>query len=242
MRRLIALVVAIVASLMLIVACGGDDDDGNGDGSSTEPGPNFLLSDIEELVQKQIDRINAGLDQGDPATLDDEALREVLDDMVLLFEDVPEGLQPLGGSYSTNEESASGLGAGPSKEQLDEWGRVLGYRIDFQRTNPAEGANTTAISTSISIYRDADGAALSFDDRVELARNADWQQSHPELEEFEQTELAPDLPVDGLFWIRLSGYQQTGPNSRAFVTDDQIIFRIGQAWGFIGAVSAGPEA
>lgn len=242
MIRLIYATLAIVCALALLGACGGDDDDGNSDGSSTEPGPNFLAADIEALVQKQIDRINDGLDEGDPAELDDEALRDVLSRMVLLFEDVPDGLQPLGGSYSTNEDSASGLGAGPTKEQLDEWGRILGYRIDFQRTTPADGANTTAISTSISVYKDADGAALSFDDRVELARAADWQQSHPELQEFEQKERSPDLPVDGLFWIRLSGYQVTDPDTRAFVTDDQIVFRIGQAWGYMNAISAGPES
>lgn len=240
MKRILYLALATAAALMLVTAC-GDDDDGNGssNGSSDEPGPNFLLADVEALVQKQIDNVNAGLETGDPAGLDDEELREVLDDMVLLFADVPDGLQPLGGSYSTNADAAAGLGAGPSEQQLDEWGRILGYRIDFQRTSPSESASVTAISTSISVYEDADGAQLSFDDRVALAESADWQQSHTELEEFEQKVLSPDLPVDGLFWIRLSGYQQTGVNTRAFVTDDQIIFRIGQAWAFIGAVSTG---
>jgi hypothetical protein len=230
---------AIIASLAVMASCGGDDDDNGSNGSSTEPGPDFLLTDVEDLVLMQIDRINAGLDEGDPATLDDEQLRDVLATMVLQVEDVPEGLEPLGGSYSTNEESASGIGAGPSKEQLDEWGRILGYRTDYQRVTPAGGPNTTAISTSISMYQDADGATLSFDDRVELARGADWQESHNELEEFEQREVAADLPADDLYWLRLSGYQVMG-NNRTFVTDDQIIFRIGQAWGFIGAVSTGP--
>lgn len=238
MMRLIYAALAIVAILAVMAACGDDDDDG-GNGSSTEPGPDFLITDIEDLVVKQIDRINAGLDEGDPATLGDEQLRDVLATMVLQVEDVPEGLEPLGGSYSTNEESARGIGTGPSKEQLDEWGRILGYRTDYQRVTPAGGPNTTAISTSISVYKDADGAALSFDDRVELARGADWQESHRELEEFEQREVTADVPADGLYWIRLSGYQVMG-NNRTFVTDDQIIFRIGQAWGFIGAVSTGP--
>jgi hypothetical protein len=236
--RLIFAALAMFAAAAFMAAC-GDDDDNGGNGSVEEPGPDFLLGDVEDLVLKQVDRINAGLDEGDPAALDEEQLREKLAAMVLQVEDVPEGLQSLGGSYSTNEESASGLGAGPSKEQLDEWGRILGYREDYQRTTPADGPNTTAISTSISVYKDADGAALSFDDRVALARAADWQQSHQELEEFEQREVTADLPADGLYWIRLSGYQVMG-NNRTFVTDDQIIFRIGQAWGFIGAVSAGP--
>lgn len=243
MRHLAFAALALIALPLVAIACGDDDDGGsNGNGDSVANDPNtFLVATVEGLIQTQADHIRASLNEGDPATLEEQALQDMLTAMVLQPEDVPEGLQNLGGSFSTNEQSASGLGSGPSKEQLDEWGRILGYSTDYQRANPAAGANIRAVRTSISVYEDADGATLSFDDRIELARGADWRQSHPELEEFETTELTPEMDVDGLYWIRISGYQQTGANSRVYVTDDQIVFRIGQAWGFLNAVAAGPE-
>lgn len=242
MRRIAIMILAATALALLTAAC-GDDGDNGGDGvsGSTEPGPDFLLEDVEGLVRAQIQRVNNGLDSGDPAEMSDGELEEMLTAMVLQVSDLPDGLQALGGSFSTNEDAAGSLGSGVSKEQLDEWGRILGYASDYQRTSPPTGANITAVNTSISVYETAEGATDSFDDRVSRARNADWQVSYSDLEQFEQRELSPDLPVDGLYWIRISGYQQTTPAVRAFITDDQIVFRIGQAWGFVRAISTGPE-
>ena len=234
LAALVVIVVGVVVLVLLISDGDGGDDGGNG---TTDP-RSFLLPEVEALVLQQVSQMQQAVDAG--LATDDASLRAVLPDLVLQAADAPEGLQELGGSFSTNAESAGGLGAGPTKEQLDEWGRILGYRTDLQRTTPAKEANVTAISTSVSVYATAEGAGLSFDDRVALARAADWQLSHDELLEFEQEELSPDLPVDGLFWIRLSGFQQTEPDTQTLVSDDQIVFRVGQAWGFIGAVSQAP--
>lgn len=235
MRRVAGLGAIFIGIAVLAVACGGDDDnDGNGTGGSRS----FLLPEIEALVLQQVSRMQDAVDAG--LATDEAELGEVLPDLVLQADDAPEGLSELGGSFSTNAQAAGGLGGGATKEQLDEWGRILGYRTDLQRTTPVTGANVTAISTSVSVYATAEGAGLSFDDRVAQAREADWQLSHDELFEFEQEELSPDLPVDGLFWIRLTGFQQTGPDTQTLVSDDQIIFRVGQVWGFIGAVSQTP--
>lgn len=242
MRHLPFAATVLVAALLLAVACGDDDDGGsNGDSAANDP-DEFLIPSVEGLLETQIDHVRDGLGEGDPAGLDDTALRDMLTGMVLQPEDVPEGIQSLGGGFSTNEDTAGGVGGGPSKEQLDEWGRILGYSADYQRTEPPTGANITAVNTAISVYSAADGAAESFDDRVSSAREVDWQVSYPDVEEFQTTELTPDIDVDGLYWIRISGYQQSTGNTRAFFTDDQILFRIGQAWGFLRAVSTGPEA
>ncbi|MFQ5471929.1 MAG: hypothetical protein ACE5FA_03445 [Dehalococcoidia bacterium] len=238
MRRLLTLTAIGFAIVMTAAACGGDD---NGDGTGTPAGDqrSSMLPEIEALVLQQIEHMRDAIDSGSLAT-DEEGLQDVLPGLVLQADDLPEGLEPLGGSFSTNAEAAGGLGTGPTKAQLDEWGRILGYSADYQRATPADTANVTAIKTSVSVYATPEGTALSFEDRVALARGADWQLSHADIEEFQQEELSPDLPVDGLFWIHLTGFQPIGPDERVLVSDDQIVFLVGQTWGFIGVVSTIP--
>jgi len=171
----------------------------------------------------------------------DEAFRRVLSGMALQITDVPAGMQSLGSAFSTNEDAASGLGGGPTKEQLDAWGRILGYKSDFQATEPSAESSITAVSTSVSIYKTAAGAADSFTDRVNSARNADWANSHSDLTEFQQEEITRDLGADDMLWLHFSGFKETGPGERRLVTDDQIVFRIDRAWGFVGAVSTAAQ-
>lgn len=238
MRRLLTLAAIGIAIIVTVAACGGDD---NGDGTATpaEDQRSSMLPTIEALVLQQVQHMRDAIDSGSLAT-DEDGLQNVLPDLVLQFEDLPEGLQPLGESFSTNEEAASGPGAGPTEEQFDTWGRILGYTANYQRAVPADAANVTALDTSISVYATPEGTAESFDDRITLARAADWQSSYAELEEFQQEELSPDLPVDDLFWIHLTGFQLIGPDERVLVSDDQIVFLVGQTWGFIRAVSTIP--
>jgi hypothetical protein len=176
-----------------------------------------------------------GGDDGNSA----DDLQEGLQMMVLQPGDIPEGLQSLGGSFADNEQASSGLGGGPSKEQLDAWGRELGYQADYQATSPSSASFVTALSSAVSLYETDQGAADSFTDRVARARAADWQASHSELSDFMQEELSRDLGADDFFWLRLSGFQQTGPEETRLVTDDQIIFRVGRAWGYHNVISTG---
>jgi hypothetical protein len=234
-RRLVAFG-AIFGIVVAAMACGGGDDNGLPDGNDPR---NAFLSEVEALVRQQIEYMESAID-AESLTADDAELRAVLPTMVLQSDDIPDEMQPLGSSFSTNEQASGGLGSGPTKAQLDEWGRILGYSISFQRTAPTAEANLTGVTTTISVYEAAEGTADSFNDRVALARSADWQASHIDLEEFEQVELSPDLPVDDLFWLHLTGYQPIGPGERLLVADDQIVFRVGRTWGFIGAVSSLP--
>ena len=236
-RRILTLTVISFAIVATIAACG--DDDGDSTATPADDQLSTMLPAIEALVVQQAEHMRNAIDLGDLET-DEAGLQEILPGMVLQFEDLPEGMQPLGGSFSTNAESASGLGAGPTEAQLDEWGRILGFAADYQRTEPADGANLTAINTSVSVYATPEGSKASFENRIPLALEADWQVSHPELEEFEQEFLSPDLPVDDLFWVHLTGYQPIGPDERVLVSDDQIVFLVGETWGFIGAVSTIP--
>jgi hypothetical protein len=173
---------------------------------------------------------NGSTNTGDP-------FHQVLATMVLQIDDVPQGMQSLGGSFSTNADAASGLGSGPTEAQLDAWGRILGHKNDFQATEPATESAITAISTSVSIYETAQGTSDSFTDRVTSARAVDWATSHSDLTEFEQEEIERDLGVDDMLWLHFTGYKEIGAGDRRLISDDQIVFRVDRAWGFVGAVS-----
>ena len=167
----------------------------------------------------------------------EEAFRQVLATMVLQIDEVPAGMQSLGGSFSTNADAASGLGGGPTEEQLNAWGRILGHKNDFQATEPSTESSITAVSTAVSIYQAAQGASDSFTDRVISARAVDWADSHSDLTEFQQEDLERDLGVDDMLWLHFTGYKEIGPGDRRLISDDQIVFRLDRAWGFIGAIS-----
>jgi hypothetical protein len=175
---------------------------------------------------------------GDDGPTDAE-LQQGLQSMVLRPDEVPEGLQSIRSEFADNDQAASGLGGGPTKEQLEAWGRILGYSSDFQTADPNPATFTTALSSQVTLYDDAPGAAQSFTDRLARARAADWQGSHIDLAEFQQEQLTRDLPVDDSFWIHLTGYQATSSTERRLVSDDIVIFRVGRAWGYLNAVSLG---
>ncbi len=166
-------------------------------------------------------------------------VRQALPLMVLQKEDVPAGMQPLASSFSTNEEAASGLGAGPTKEQLDKWGRILGYKEDYQLTEPSQESAIVHIVTSVSLYKDADGAKASFEDRVQAARAANWADTYSNLLNLSQREITRDLGVDGLFWLRFTGFQETHPGEFTLLADDWVVFRWDRAWGFLEITSTG---
>ncbi len=178
---------------------------------------------------------------GASGTVTEEAARAALPAMVLQPEEIPAGLQPLGGEFSTNEDAVSGLGGGPTLEQLEQWGRLLGYKSDYQASEPADATAITAVSSSASLYKRVGGAADSLTDREAQARAADWRQAHSAFEEFEQQELSRDLPADQALWLRFTGYQELRPGGRNLVVDDQIVFRVESGWGFVGVVSTAAE-
>ncbi len=178
-----------------------------------------------------------GDDDGGGSTSTGDPFHTVLATMVLQIGDVPEGMQSLGTSYANNEQAASGLGGGPTKEQLDAWGRILGHSNDFQATQPAMESSITAVSTSVSIYRAVQGASDSFTDRVAAARAADWATSHSDLAEFQQEDLERDLGVDDMLWLHFTGFKEIGPGDRRLISDDVVVIRVDRAWGFIGVIS-----
>ncbi len=197
-----------------------------------------LLTALLALLMLALLAACGGDDDGNSG---DEEFRQVLASMTLQISDVPAGMQSLGPAYSTNKDAASGLGSGPTEEQLDAWGRILGYKSDFQASAPVDDSAVTAVSSSVSMYTTAQGASDSFTDRVATARRVDWGTSHSDLSEFEQKELERDLGVDDMLWLHFTGYKEIGPGDKRLISDDQIVFRIDRAWGFTGAVSTGAK-
>jgi hypothetical protein len=172
----------------------------------------------------------------------DEDIEQALQAMVLQPSDVPEGLQSVGGSFADNAQAASGLGGGPTEEQLDAWGRILGYQSDYQNPDPNTASYQIALGSSASLYETDQGASDSFTDRVNRAEGADWQASHSDLAEFQQEELELDVPADDTYWVHLTGFQQTSPTQTRLVSDDIMVFRVGRSWGYLNVVSlAAPE-
>jgi hypothetical protein len=177
---------------------------------------------------------NGGDDDGGAS---DEDLRQALPTMVLQSEEIPAGLHSLGTSFADNEQASGGVGGGATKEQLDAWGRILGYSSDYQAGDPKPEAFTTALSSQVTLYEDASGASQSLQDRVARARTADWQASHSDLQEFMKEEPAMTLPVNEYYWFRLSGFQPTSPTETRLVSDDIIVFRDDRAWSYLNVVS-----
>jgi len=167
---------------------------------------------------------------GGGAKSDDQKLRDGLQAMVIQQADIPAGFQPLSGDFADNAQAASGIGGGPSEQQLNAWGRLLGYQRDFQAGAPSSESVITALSTSVSLYRTDQGASDSFTDRVASARLADWKASHADLTDFQQQELKPDVGADDMLWLRFTGHKETAPGKTQLIADDQIIFRVGRAW------------
>jgi hypothetical protein len=160
--------------------------------------------------------------------------------MVLQQGDVPETLEPTGERFTTNEELAGpGIGVRPGAEQIEEWGRVLGYARDFQAASVGSGPPVIGINSTASLYQKPDGAAGSFSDVARQARETNWAVFYDDLSEFEVREVDRDVPVDDLLWLRLSGFRpKTSEPGSLFVADDQITYRVGGVRGYLRVLTS----
>jgi hypothetical protein len=208
-------------------ACGGDDDGGGDDTPTAAVSPTVTR-----------DPLQAGLAS-----------------VLLQDEDVPEGLEGSGLNFSDNSQVA-----GPNQaelERLNTLGRQLGVDLTFVPTDsladdePVRGG----IQNSASVYTNEDGASQTFRETVDSVRATDWQQSYPDLSEFDVREL--DITVgDESIWLRVTGTETcvaqtpmgasptelpsvTCPAPRTIV-DDYVIFRAGRVRSLVKVLSAHP--
>lgn len=168
----------------------------------------------------------------------DLADRALLERMVLTAEDLDNGMQQVSAALSTNKDVAGSLPESEEQlEQLEQWGRKLGYDVEFQPTEasppdlPVQGMQNTA-----SLYETAGGAADSMAEGVVKARQTDWDALYPGLSEFNVDERSFDLG-DETLWFRISGIEQPGGR---LILDDQVVVRVGRVRSFLRVVSVHP--
>ena len=204
-RSLLALVaVAGLVATLLLAACRGDGTPA----ATTTAGPSTPTVSPEQALLQQV---------------------------TLRAEDLPPSLSQVDASASTNEDVAAGE-ANPEEElaQLESWGRLLGYEVNFVQAEAAAAADIVALSSAASLYETPDGASASFADAARKARDTDWPASYPDLVDPTVTQLERPGLADEVIWVRISGVQ-SAEDGRLF-TEDFVVMRRDRVRGFLRAV------
>jgi hypothetical protein len=154
--------VLLLPALMLLVACGSGVSE----------------SDIEATVQARLD--DAVTPAPPTPTMTPPQVRELLANVALGFNDLPTGYALLeAGTYTANEElgKSSVLGQEVLLPKLEEWGRIMGYAISYER-------ESTALVSTVEVYQTKTGAIESFE----------WlPPGYSSIEEYIAAELLADL-------------------------------------------------
>jgi len=214
---------ALLSVVLAAVACGG----GGGEEGAVSPTPGAT---------------------GTPspgATATPSAVEEQLKRMVLQPGDLPAGFSMEEGSFSTNEQVASG-GADPQAElaSLTEWGRILGHNVVFSPDSTVTNeAGVLIVESTVSLYESDSGAAASFADAVKTARAVDWQANITGAKDLRVEEVPPLDVADEMLWLRISGTALIGEEAteQAFV-EDMVVLRVGRVRGSVAMASAGGSA
>jgi len=146
---------------VLLAACGGgDDNESAGTGTPSSPAGGSPAA-------------AATVAPGSPtaaATVEDRAeVEALLKAAALRLEDLPSGYTLDNEAFTTNEESAdneSDLLGGPTLEDLNRFGRILGYEASYSQESSLgsllEGG-TLSLQVTTTIYQKSDGADESFE-------------------------------------------------------------------------------
>jgi hypothetical protein len=173
-----------------------------------------------------------GSDGGDKSTED------LLRRMALQPGDLPAGLQKADENVTTNEQLiASSFDQAAAREDVERWGRLLSLAVTYLPSPEApDDQSVQAVSSSSSLYKTAEGGALSFAEGLQDIEQTEWPATHPELKEFQEQriELEEGL-TDELIWLRLTGLSES---PKGMVVEDLMIFRIGPQRGFLRVLSA----
>ena len=173
----------------------------------------------------------------------ESSLEQALRRMVLQPEDLPNEFDQGDELLTTNQHQAS-LSADPEarKDQLENWGRLLGYEVTYQPLGAAFAVTPVqGINVSSSLYRTEEGAGQSFADAVKEAEERDWAANYAGLTDFQQVEVDASGLTDEIVWLRLSGFQPVPDGPGPLVTDDLILFRVGRETGFLRVLANSTE-
>ena len=163
--------------------------------------------------------------------------QQLLEQVILVAEDLPAGLEQVDAGTSTNEEVAANE-ADPKKElaRLESLGRVLGYEANFlpgSDSPPERGV--VAVTSTASVYLTPEGASESFAHDAEEARSADWLATYPDLTDPQVREVDRPELADEVIWMRITGIQD-GEDAPLFI-EDFLVLRRSRLRGFLRAVS-----
>lgn len=164
---------------------------------------------------------------------------EILAASVLLDDDLPDGMITAASSYSRNEQLVEGEEDTAAKlDELSQWGRLLGYEVNFVAGADApDSLDVVAITSTASLYSSAEGAGQSYDSDVQAARDADWAASYPAMTDLEVEQLErPDL-ADAAFWLRVTAFQPAGGGGQSLYVEDFVVFRHDTLRGFVRQVA-----
>ena len=227
-----AALLLLAASALLASAC-------KSAGQPSTPGPAATTSPTSDGDNKTPTGEPSPDATGSTANGDIKKAEEVLRLTVLQPDQLPEGLQAVSDSFASNEDYIeSSPDPETARENVERWGRILSHETNFQPTaDAASDTSVRAITSTSSLYETAEGAALSFADARKTIDETDWQATHPELEQFREERITPDIPADELVWLRISGISTS---LGGIIIEDYIIFRVGRQRGYMRVVTAAP--
>jgi len=180
----VKLLLPLVAALaVFLVACGGGGDD-----NDNEPSPTATTSAAGEPQATAAAASPTAAAPTSEATVEDRPeVEALLMAAALRLEDLPEGYTLDEETFTTNEESAedeSELLGGPTLEELNGFGRILGYEASYSQDASLSAlleGGTLSLQVTTTLYEDSDGA----DEAFEFVRE---QASDPEfLDAFEES-------------------------------------------------------
>jgi hypothetical protein len=165
-----------------------------------------------------------------------EDMRLLLQSMALSLADLPQGLQPVSASVSTNQDVAD---ASVDKEgtlsKLEARGRQLGYDVQFELAQDAPATLAVkGMQSTTSLYKTAAGAGEALAEGVAGARNTDWPAVYSDESSVQVAESQLPAGADEGTWFRISGTDGKGN----MIIDDQMAFRVDTVRGFLRVLTA----
>jgi hypothetical protein len=148
----LALLAALIA--LGLVACGGKGEEA----ATATPSP--AVHATAALASPTIATTTAAAAEDRPEV---EALLRAA---ALRLEDLPSGFTLDEEKFTTNEESATeGPSGGPTLEDLNRWGRILGYEADYSQEVSLGSllGGTLFLQATTVVYRDSAGARDAFE-------------------------------------------------------------------------------
>ena len=168
-------------------------------------------------------------------------LKDQLKRMVLQPDDVVEGFELVDEAFSTNEESAASAADSQGHlADLQRWGRILGYEVLYESSEPVSVGQTMyfSLQSTASMYETSEGASASLADAVEVAKTTDWPVRFVGAENVEWEEVPLSGLTDEATWLRVGEKGKPGEQVFAF---DIVMLRQGAGRGSLQIGSFGTE-